>query len=129
MPFESIATGITPSTGPVNDANRAGNHVWLVAIAEDPVTGEIVDNGIEAQTRRTILNLDQAVRAAGGSLADIVHVQIFLVDRADAKGMNAVYAEFFKKPYPVRATVVVKELLADGLRIEMTATAVLANAG
>lgn len=129
MPFDSIATGIAPSTGPVNDANRAGNHVWLVVIAEDPVTGEIIEGGIESQTRQTLSNLDQAVRAAGGTLADIVNVQVFLIDRADAKGMNAVYAEFFKAPYPVRATVVVKELLADGLRIEITATAVLANAG
>ena len=46
-------------------------------------------------------------------------------DKADAKGMNKVYAEFFKPPYPVRATVAVKELLAEGLRIEITATAVL----
>jgi enamine deaminase RidA (YjgF/YER057c/UK114 family) len=69
------------------------------------------------------------VRAAGGTLADIVDVRVFLIDRNDAKGMNAVYAEFFAKPYPVRATVVVKELLAEGLRIEITATAVLANAG
>ncbi|RYE07254.1 MAG: RidA family protein [Hyphomicrobiales bacterium] len=129
MPFESIATGIAPSTGPVNDANRAGNHVWLVVIAEDPETGEITQGGIEAQTRQTLANLDQAVRAAGGTLADIVNVQVFLIDSADAKGMNAVYAEYFHKPYPVRATVVVKELLADGLRIEITATAVLANAG
>lgn len=129
MPFESINSGIAPSSGPVNDANRAGNHVWLVAIAEDPITGAITDGGIEAQTRQTLENLDQAVRAAGGTLADVVNVQIFLIDRADAKGMNAVYAEFFSKPYPVRATVVVKELLADGLRIEITATAVLGNAG
>ena len=129
MPFEPIATGIAPSSAPVSDANRAGNHVWLVAIAEDPVTGEIVEGAIEAQTRRTLMNLDQAVRAAGGTLADVVDVRVFLIDRADAKGMNAVYAEFFSKPYPVRATVVVKELLADGLRIEVTATAVLANAG
>lgn len=127
MPFQTIATGIAPSSAPVSDANRAGNHVWLVAIAEDPETGDIVAGGIEAQTRRTLLNLDQAVRAAGGTLADIVNVQIFLVDRDDAKGMNAVYREFFAKPYPVRATVVVKELLADGLRIEITATAVLAT--
>ena len=125
MPFETIATGIAPSASPVSDANRAGAHVWLVAIAEDPATGVIVQGGIEAQTRRTLMNLDQAVRAAGGTLADIVNVQIFLIDRADAKGMNAVYAEFFKAPYPVRATVVVKELLAEGLRVEMTATAVL----
>jgi 2-iminobutanoate/2-iminopropanoate deaminase len=127
MPFETIATGIAPSSSPVSDANRAGNHVWLVAIAEDPATGDIVQGGIEAQTRRTLMNLDQAVRAAGGTLADIVDVRVFLIDRADAKGMNAVYAEFFSKPYPVRATVVVKELLADGLRIEITATAVLTS--
>ncbi len=127
MPFQTIETGIAPSSGPVSDANRAGNHVWLVAIAEDPVTGDIVTGSIEAQTRRTLQNLDQAIRAAGGTLADIVNVQIFLIDRADAKGMNAVYAQFFNKPYPVRATVVVKELLADGLRIEITATAVLAK--
>jgi 2-iminobutanoate/2-iminopropanoate deaminase len=127
MPFEPIATGIAPSSAPVSDANRAGNHVWLVAIAEDPVTGEIVQGGIEAQTRQTLLNLDQAVRAAGGTLADIVDVRVFLIDRSDARGMNAVYAEFFKKPYPVRATVVVKELPADGLSIEITATAVLAS--
>jgi enamine deaminase RidA (YjgF/YER057c/UK114 family) len=129
MPFETIATGIAPSSSPVSDANRAGNHVWLVAIAEDPVTGEIVGGGIEAQTRQTLQNLDQGVRAAGGTLADIVDVRVFLIDRADAKGMNTVYAEFFHKPYPVRATVVVKELLAEGLRIEITATAVLVNAG
>lgn len=128
MPFETIATGIAPSSAPVSDANRAGNHVWLVAIAEDPATGEIVEGGIEEQTRRALGNLDQAVRAAGGSLADIVDVRVFLVDSADAGGMNAVYREFFTAPYPVRATVVVKELLAKGLRIEITATAVLANA-
>ena len=127
MPFESIATGIAPASSPVNDCNRAGNHLWLVAIAEDPVSGAITPGDIEAQTRQTLQNLDQAIRAAGGTLADIVSVQIFLIDRADAKGMNAVYAEFFHKPYPVRATVVVKELLADGLRIEITATAVLAD--
>ena len=129
MPFQSIATGIAPSSAPVSDANRAGNHVWLVAIAEDPDTGDVVTGGIEAQTRRTLQNLDQAIRAAGGTLADVVNVQIFLIDRADAAGMNTVYAEFFSKPYPVRATVVVKELLTDGLRIEITATAVLANGG
>lgn len=127
MPFEPIDTGIAPSTGPVNDCNRAGRQVWLVVIAEDPATGAITGGDIETQTRRALNNLDQAVRAAGGTLADIVNVQIFLVDRADAPGMNRVYAEFFARPYPVRATVVVKELLADGLRIEITATAVLAG--
>ncbi|WP_240229541.1 RidA family protein [Devosia lacusdianchii] len=124
--IERIETGIAPSSAPISDAVKAGNQVWLVAIAEDPATGEIVAGGIEAQTRRCIENLQIAIRAAGGELTNLVQVQVFLVDRADAPGMNAVYREFFtQQPYPVRATVVVKELLADGLRVEMLATAVV----
>lgn len=124
--IQRIETGIAPSSAPISDAVRAGNQVWLVAIAEDPATGEIVAGGIEAQTRRCIENLQIAIRAAGGELTNLVQVQVFLVDRADAAGMNAVYREFFtQQPFPVRATVVVKELLADGLRVEMLATAVV----
>ena len=124
--IERIETGIAPSSSPINDAVRAGRHLWLVAIAEDPATGEIVEGGIAAQARRCIQNLEIAVTAAGGTLANLVMVQIFLIDSADAAGMNAVYGEFFtQQPYPVRATVVVNELLAKGLRIEITAQAVL----
>ena len=124
--IERIDTGIAPSAAPINDAVRAGKHVWLVAIAEDPITGEIVQGGIEVQARRCIENLEIAIMAAGGTLANLAMVQIFLIDSADAAGMNAVYREYFtRQPYPVRATVVVKELLAGGLRIEMTAMAVL----
>jgi 2-iminobutanoate/2-iminopropanoate deaminase len=124
--IERIETGIAPSSAPISDAVRAGKHVWLVAIAEDPTTGEIIQGTIEDQTRRCIQNLEIAVTAAGGSLRNIVMNQIFLTDSADAAGMNAVYREFFtQQPYPVRATVVVKELLAAGLKIEITATAVL----
>ena len=124
--IEKIETGISPSSAPINDAVRAGKHLWLVVIAEDPVSGDIVEGGIEAQARRCLQNLEIALKAAGGTLANLVMLQIFLIDSADAAGMNAVYREFFTaQPYPVRATVVVKELLADGLLIEMTAQAVL----
>lgn len=124
--IEVIDTGIAPSSGPINDCVRAGNHVWLVVLAEDPNTGKITEGDIEVQTRQALANLKQAINAAGGELTNIVQVQIFLTDSADALGMNRVYAEFFNtKPYPIRATVVVKELLAKGLRIEITATAVL----
>jgi len=126
MPIEAIDTGIAPSSAPISDAVRAGRHVWLVVIAEDPQTGEIVAGGIEAQTRRCLANLEMGVKAAGGTMADIAMVQIFLVEKADSKGMNAVYREVFSQaPFPVRATVVVKELLAEGLLIEMTAQAVV----
>lgn len=126
MTIEAVETGIAPSSAPVSDAVRAGRQVWLVAIAEDPETGQIVEGGIEAQTRRCLANLELGVKAAGGTLRDVVMVQVFLIDSADAAGMNTAYrAVFTAKPYPVRATVVVKELLAKGLMIEMTAMAIL----
>ncbi len=126
--FEAIDTGSDPSDVPVSEVVRAGNLVWSAHISEDPVTGEPVNGDIETQTRRTLHNLDIAMRAAGGTLADVVQIQVFLIDRADAAGMNTVYAEFFREPYPVRATVVVKELLSEGLRIEILAHAALGRA-
>lgn len=123
---EAIETGIKPSSAPISDCVRSGNHVWMVAVAEDPKTGTILTGDIETQTRQVLSNLKQCIEAAGGTMRDIVMVQIFLIDSADSPGMNKVYREFItEQPYPVRATVVVKELLAKGLRIEMTAMAVL----
>jgi enamine deaminase RidA (YjgF/YER057c/UK114 family) len=121
---EKIDVGMAPSSAPVSDCIRAGKQVWLVAVAEDPATGEIVHGDIGVQTRRTLDNLKRAITAAGGSMKDIVQVQVFLTDKADSAGMNAVYREYFTEPYPVRATVIAG-LLAEGLKVEMLATAVL----
>ena len=121
---EKIDVGMAPSSAPVSDCIRAGKQVWLVAVAEDPATGEIVHGDIGVQTRRTLDNLKRAITAAGGSMTDIVQVQVFLTDKADSAGMNAVYRQYFSEPYPVRATVIAG-LLAEGLKVEMLATAVL----
>jgi enamine deaminase RidA (YjgF/YER057c/UK114 family) len=122
--IEKVDVGMAPSNAPVSDCVRAGKQVWLVAIAEDPATGEIVRGDILIQTRRSLDNLKSAMIAAGGTLADISQVQIFLTDKADAAGMNAVYREYFSEPYPVRATVIAG-LLAEGLKVEVLATGVL----
>lgn len=122
--IERIDVGMAPSSAPVSDAVRAGKQVWLVAISEDPATGEIVGGDIGVQARQTLENLKRGITAAGGTMANIVQMQIFLTDKADAAGMNAVYREYFSPPYPVRATVLAG-LLAEGLRIEVLAQAVL----
>ena len=122
--IEKIDVGMAPSNAPVSDCVKAGQQVWLVAIAEDPATGEIVAGDIGVQTRRTLENLKRAITAAGGTMANITQVQIFLTDKADAAGMNAVYREYFSEPYPVRATVIAG-LLAEGLKVEMLATGVI----
>lgn len=123
--IEKIDVGMAPSAAPVSDCIRAGRQVWLVAIAEDPATGEIVQGDIGVQSRQTLENLKRAITAAGGSMADITQVQVFLTEKSDAAGMNAVYREYFSEPYPVRATVIAG-LLAEGLKVEMLATGVIA---
>lgn len=123
--LEPIDTGIASPKGPVTPTLRAGNLVWSAHIPKDPLTGAIVEGDIQTQTRQALRNLEQAMRAAGGSLANVAQMSIYLTDRADSAGMNAVYTEFFAPPYPCRATVVVKELLSPGVRIELVATAVI----
>ena len=65
--------------------------------------------------------------AAGGSLADVTQVLIYLTDPADFNQMNQVYREFFSPPYPNRATVIVAALLVPGMRIEIVVHAHLAR--
>lgn len=123
--FEAVETGIAKSKGPISGTVRKGSLILTAQIPKDPATGAIVPGDIEVQTRRTLANLKMAIEAAGGSLADVMLMQVFLIDPADAAGMNRVYAETFAEPYPCRATVVVKELLAPGMRIEIVAQAQL----
>ncbi|WP_338661502.1 RidA family protein [Pararoseomonas sp. SCSIO 73927] len=123
--FEAVETGIIRSKGPISGTVRKGGLVITAQVPKDPVTGTIVEGDIAVQTRRALENLRMAVEAAGGTLADVMLCQIYLTEASDAAGMNAVYREFFAEPYPCRATVVVKELLAPGMRIELIATAQL----
>ncbi|WP_437406060.1 RidA family protein [Sinorhizobium meliloti] len=76
--FEVIDTGADPSDVPVSEAVRAGDLFWSVHISEDPVTGEPVFGDIETQARRTLQNLEIAIKAAGGSVANVVQMQVFL---------------------------------------------------
>jgi 2-iminobutanoate/2-iminopropanoate deaminase len=126
--FEAVKTKLIPSKGPISGTVRKGSLVITAQIPKDPVTGEIVQGDIAVQTRRTLDNLRIAMEGAGGSLADVMMVQVFVVDGTDAAAMNAVWREVFSEPFPCRATVVVKDLLAPGMRIEIVATAHLGTA-
>lgn len=120
--FEKVETGIAASKAPLSGTVKAGRIVRSAHIAKNPQTGELVTGDIEAQARQVFRNLQQAIEAAGGTLADVVQVQAYLIDKADAPGMNRVYREFFSAPYLVRATVVT-DLLSTGIRLEIMATA------
>lgn len=118
--IEHVDWGLPPNKGPVSNAVRSGDRVFTVQIPRDPKTGDVQTQGdIREQTHRCLDNLRMVMEAAGGSMADVAQITIFLIDAADAAGMNEVYAKAFSEPYPNRATVVVKELLVPGMRIEM----------
>jgi 2-iminobutanoate/2-iminopropanoate deaminase len=93
-------------------------------IAIDPATGELQEGGIEEQTRLVLKNLGAVLEAAGSSLGRVVKATVFLQDMSDFSGMNQVYAEFFKAPFPARAAVQVARLPRD-VKVEIEAIALV----
>jgi reactive intermediate/imine deaminase len=126
MPHKPIQTENAPQAiGPYSQAVRAGSTVYLSGqIALDPATQTMVDGDAEAQARRVFENLKAVARAAGGSLADIVRMTIYLTDLADFARVNEVMAQYCQAPYPARATVGVAAL-PRGARVEIDAILVL----
>jgi reactive intermediate/imine deaminase len=111
--------------GPYSQAVRVGQTVYLSGqIPLDPATAELVGGDITAQTRRVFENLAAVCAAAGGSLADIVRVGIYLTDLGDFAAVNAVMAEYCRQPYPARSTIGVSAL-PRGARVEIDAIVVL----
>jgi reactive intermediate/imine deaminase len=88
-----------------------GNTVYLSGqIPLVPETMEMIEGDIEAQIRRVFDNLSAVAAAAGGSLADIAKLNIFLTDLGNFAKVNEVMAEYFQQPYPARAAVEVAGL-------------------
>ena len=126
MPRTPIQTASAPAAiGPYSQATRAGNMVFFSGqIPLDPATGNVVDGGIEAQARRAFENLKAVADAAGGSMADIVRVGLYLTDLSQFGEVNAVMAEYFSQPYPARSTIEVSAL-PRGARFEVDAVMAL----
>ena len=111
--------------GPYSQAIKAGNLLFLSGqIPIDPKTGNLVDGGIEAQTRQVFQNIAAILKAAGASFDNVVSAGVFLADMNEFGKMNAIYAEYFSSPAPARATVQVARLPKDSL-VEIQVTAVL----
>ena len=128
MPRQIIQTDRAPKAiGPYSQAVRVGDTVYLSGqIPLDPATGELVGGDITAQTRRVFENLAAVCKAAGGSLADVVRVGIYLTDLGDFAAVNAVMAEYCQQPYPARSTIQVAAL-PRGAHVEVDAVLVLAG--
>ena len=106
-----ISTTNAPAAiGTYSQAVSVGNTVYLSGqIGLDPRSMQMVE-GIDAQIQQVFENLKAVAEAAGGSLADVVKVNIYMTDLANFAKVNEGMARYFSEPYPARAAVGVKEL-------------------
>lgn len=125
----ALATAGAPAAiGPYSQAVLAGQLLFCSGqIPLDPVTGQIVEGDVAAQTRRVLENVRAILVAADLSFDDVVKTTVFLADMNDFAAMNAVYAEYFTAPAPARSTVQAARLPRDA-RVEIEIVALLKNA-
>jgi reactive intermediate/imine deaminase len=121
-----IQTDSAPKAiGTYSQAVKVGDTVYLSGqIPLVPDTMELNDGDIEAQIKQVFENLKAVTEAAGGSLADIVKLNIFLTDLSHFVLVNEVMSSYFNEPYPARAAVGVASL-PKGVPVEMDAVMVL----
>jgi reactive intermediate/imine deaminase len=102
--------GAPQAIGTYSQAVKVDSTVYLSGqIGLDPVSMQLVD-GIEAQVHRVFQNLKAVTEAAGGSMADVVKLNVFLTDLSNFALVNTIMAEYFTQPYPARAAVGVASL-------------------
>ena len=122
MTRKTIQTDRAPQAiGTYSQAVRTGNTVYMSGqIPLVPETMELVGGDMDAQIRRVFDNLAAVAEAAGGSLADVVKLNVFLTDLGHFALVNKIMAEYFREPYPARAAVGVAAL-PKGAQVEMDA--------
>jgi reactive intermediate/imine deaminase len=115
-----ISTADAPAAiGTYSQAVEVGSTLWVSGqIPLDPATKELVPGGIDAQIHQVFKNLKAIVAAAGASFDDVVKVTIFLTDLSHFPLVNKIMAEYFREPYPARASVGVASL-PRGAQVEV----------
>jgi len=106
-----ISTPDAPQAiGTYSQAVKVGDTVYLSGqIGLDPASMQLVE-GIEAQIHQVFRNLRAVAEAAGGGLADMAKLNIFLTDLGHFARVNEIMAQYFSQPYPARAAVGVASL-------------------
>jgi len=116
--------GIAPLVPAYSVAIRAGNQLFVSGMTGiKPGTQDIIEGGVDSQTRQTLENILTALQSAGATMADVVECTVFLTDIRDYAAMNGVYTEFFRVAPPARATVAVTALPRPAARVEIKCSA------
>ena len=122
MPIRTTQTDQAPAAiGPYAQGTVANGFLFTAGqIALDPVTGQIVEGDVVAQTERVLRNLDAVLASAGAGWADVVKTTVYLTDMRDFPRMNEVYARAVGDARPARSTVQVSAL-PRGVLVEIEA--------
>ncbi len=126
MTHRRIHTDDAPKAiGTYSQAIQTSETVYLSGqIPLDPATMEPVNGPIERQIERVFENLQAVAKAAGGSLANIAKLTVYLTDLGHFPHVNEVMARYFKEPFPARAAIGVAALPL-GVSVEIDAILVL----
>jgi 2-iminobutanoate/2-iminopropanoate deaminase len=119
--IRKIETSAAPAPiGPYSQAIASGSLLWVSGcIALDPLSGHMVQDTLEAETRQVLANLQAIVEGAGASMAKIVKTTIYLTDMSAFPVVNEIYSGFVSEPFPARETVAVSAL-PKGARVEVS---------
>jgi reactive intermediate/imine deaminase len=122
MPITKVETPNAPRPrGAYSPAIRCGDFIYVAGqSARDPDLS-VVGDTIEAQTRKTLENVEAILRDAGSDLDDVVKATVHLADLGMFSRYDAVYGEMMPEPRPVRTTV--GSVLASGVMIEIDVVA------
>jgi len=123
-----IKTGKAPKAiGPYSVGIKTDRFIFTAGqLGIIPDTGNIIDGGIENETRQALTNIQNILEEAGSSLHWVVKTTVFLRDMNEFSQMNAVYAEFFTENHPARSTVQVAALPKNGA-VEIEAIALIGH--
>jgi 2-iminobutanoate/2-iminopropanoate deaminase len=116
--------GISPLVPAYSVAIRDGQQVYVSGMTGiKPGTQDIIEGGVEIQTRQTLENIRTALQAGGATMADVNECTVYLTDMRDYAAMNGVYTEFFRIDPPARATLAVTALPRPTARVEIKCSA------
>lgn len=112
-PHQAIRAAAAPAAiGPYSQGVQVGNTLYCAGqIGMDPASGELVEGGIEAQTKQALDNLGAVLKEAGMDYDNVVRATVFLADIGDFQAMNGIYKDYFTSDHPpARSTVQVAQI-------------------
>jgi len=126
MEKKVIHTDKAPAAiGPYSQAIEQGHWIFTSGqVGLEPLSGNLVAGGFEAQVKQAFANLEAVLTAAGAKTSDIIKLTLFLTDLAEFATVNRIMTEIFSEPYPARSTVGVASL-PRGALFEVEAVASL----